>query len=275
MAGSDQDNTKKPDTAVAQLVEQRIPNPQVAGSSPSRRDSSSEDDADLRDAGRLGFGVYKFGQGYWVRMMTAVFAGILVLAGAAWTWSRLAAISVPVSEWIMPVRQVTGALSPEQEVTLFKGADQVGTAMVSSFVSEGASTATVRLKSMNLGPGRIPLDAERIRVGDAASPAFFGVIEAREAVYLFERVYIQASAAAIFVIIGGLLIYRFVGARPSTVDFLIATDGEMKKVNWSTRKIVQDSTVVVIVATFLIAAFVFSSDFLLSGFFRLIGVLHD
>ncbi|MBX3382827.1 MAG: preprotein translocase subunit SecE [Phycisphaeraceae bacterium] len=208
-------------------------------------------------------------------MMTAVFAGILVLAGAAWTWSRLAAISVPVSEWIMPVRQVTGALSPEQEVTLFKGADQVGTAMVSSFVSEGASTATVRLKSMNLGPGRIPLDAERIRVGDAASPAFFGVIEAREAVYLFERVYIQASAAAIFVIIGGLLIYRFVGARPSTVDFLIATDGEMKKVNWSTRKIVQDSTVVVIVATFLIAAFVFSSDFLLSGFFRLIGVLHD
>ena len=35
--------------------------------------------------------IYKPGQGYWTRVMTAVGAGVLVLAGAAWLWAEIEA----------------------------------------------------------------------------------------------------------------------------------------------------------------------------------------
>ena len=41
--------------------------------------------------------------------------------------------------------------------------------------------------------------------------------------------------------------------KPTNVDFLIATDSEMKKVNWTSRKELIGSTKVVIVFMFLIA----------------------
>ena len=41
--------------------------------------------------------------------------------------------------------------------------------------------------------------------------------------------------------------------KPSNVDFLVATDREMKKVNWTSRKDLIGSTKVVIVFMFLIA----------------------
>ncbi|RNC82861.1 MAG: preprotein translocase subunit SecE [Phycisphaera sp.] len=59
-----------------------------------------------------------------------------------------------------------------------------------------------------------------------------------------------------------------------SVDFLIATDGEMKKVNWSTRKEVQGSTIVVVIASFLLAFAIFVVDYGFGAFFKLIGVLQ-
>ena len=41
--------------------------------------------------------------------------------------------------------------------------------------------------------------------------------------------------------------------KPTNVDFLIATDSEMKKVNWTSRKELIGSTKVVIIFMFLIA----------------------
>jgi preprotein translocase subunit SecE len=70
-----------------------------------------------------------------------------------------------------------------------------------------------------------------------------------------------------------VVIYYFVGVKPRSVDFLVATDGEMKKVNWSTRKDVIASTWVVIAASIVLAAGLFVVDILFSEFFRLIGVL--
>jgi preprotein translocase subunit SecE len=61
--------------------------------------------------------------------------------------------------------------------------------------------------------------------------------------------------------------------RPTTVDFLVATDSEMKKVNWTTRAELIGSTKIVIVFMFLIAMYLFSCDLLFGGFFKLIGVL--
>ena len=61
--------------------------------------------------------------------------------------------------------------------------------------------------------------------------------------------------------------------KPSTVEFLIATDSEMKKVNWTTRKELIGSTKVVIIFMFIIAMFLFTCDLIFGAFFHLVGVL--
>jgi preprotein translocase subunit SecE len=48
--------------------------------------------------------------------------------------------------------------------------------------------------------------------------------------------------------------------KPSNVDFLIATDSEMKKVNWTSRTELIGSTKIVIIFMFLIALFLFAVD---------------
>lgn len=62
--------------------------------------------------------------------------------------------------------------------------------------------------------------------------------------------------------------------RPSNVDFLIATDSEMKKVNWTTRKELIGSTKVVIFFMVLIAALLFALDVLFGYLFHIIKVLE-
>lgn len=41
----------------------------------------------------MAFGIYKPGQGYWTRVMTAIGVGMLGLAGANWAWNELAAVT--------------------------------------------------------------------------------------------------------------------------------------------------------------------------------------
>jgi preprotein translocase subunit SecE len=72
----------------------------------------------------------------------------------------------------------------------------------------------------------------------------------------------------------GLLIYRAVAAAPRTSDFLIATEGEMKKVNWPARKEVTGSTLVVIWTVILLTILLFVADFLFSRLFLWIGILE-
>ena len=62
-------------------------------------------------------------------------------------------------------------------------------------------------------------------------------------------------------VLGGLL-YAYVWVRPRSVDFLVATEAEMKKVNWSTRREILGSTWIVIGLTVLIAALCFFFDLL-------------
>jgi len=69
----------------------------------------------------------------------------------------------------------------------------------------------------------------------------------------------------------GLLVYWLVN-RQKSADFLIATEGEMKKVSWSSRKEVVGSTKVVIVTTFILAGILFGVDYFFQMLFRAIGV---
>ena len=63
--------------------------------------------------------------------------------------------------------------------------------------------------------------------------------------------------------------------RPGNADFLIATDSEMKKVNWTSRKDLIGSTKVVIAFMFLIAFFLFAVDVIFGYFFYMIDVLKN
>jgi len=87
--------------------------------------------------------------------------------------------------------------------------------------------------------------------------------------------YLKVGIPAVVVIALGLLIWWVVGVHRRSCDFMIATDGEMKKVNWSTRREVIASTKVVIVVTLLMAGLLFVIDLGFMNFFRLIGVLRS
>jgi preprotein translocase SecE subunit len=207
-------------------------------------------------------------------MLTTVMAGTLILMGAAWSWSRLAVVSIPITGYSLSVTQVNGNLAPAETVDLLKGREKIGTAVVESYAPlAGDGSGVAKVKDLTLDKGRIASDIDHVRHGDAASPTFTGVVAGRDPKFLFPKVYLQAGVASLIVLLGGFFLHRSVASRPSTVDFLVATDSEMKKVNWSTRQVIQDSTIVVIGATFLIAGFIFVADIGLRMLMEFIGVL--
>ncbi len=60
--------------------------------------------------------------------------------------------------------------------------------------------------------------------------------------------------------------------KPAVADFMIAAEGELKKVNWSSRKEVAVSTLIVILVVFAMAALLGATDLVFSFVFRhLIG----
>jgi len=88
----------------------------------------------------------------------------------------------------------------------------------------------------------------------------------------------SVTKAAVLGVCGGfLLAYAglvfYLMNKPDYADFLIATDSEMKKVNWTSRKELFGSTKVVIFFMFMIAAMLFCYDILFGYVFYWIGVL--
>lgn len=127
--------------------------------------------------------VYKSGQGYWTRLLSAVGAGVLLLGGAAWLWREL----------------------------------------------------------------------EVLRSDNA--------------------IYIRAGiVVGLLMTLGGLVWWVF--NKPRIVDFMIATESEMKKVNWPSRREIIGSTWIVICGTLLIAFLLFAVDMLFAKLFSGIGILE-
>jgi len=223
----------------------------------------------------MGMGIYKPGQGYWVRVLTAVFAGVLLLAAAAWLWAQVGLIPLPAKAWVYSASGLTGSPQPGQTVRLLgtRGDDdrivELGTASVDSFLGSGATAGRLRLSRFQLSGGALPDEATRIQIDDA--PA---ALAQPQPVPVIEPIFVQASAVAVLFLIGAVLIYLFVGTKKSTVDFLIASDGEMKKVNWSTRREILGSTWVVLALSLILIVALFFIDLGFSKFFRSIGVLE-
>jgi preprotein translocase SecE subunit len=80
------------------------------------------------------------------------------------------------------------------------------------------------------------------------------------------------AICALFLVGFSLLTFVLMN-RPTNADFMIATDSEMKKVNWTSRKELIGSTKVVIGFMFLIAFLLFGLDVVFGYFFKLITVL--
>ena len=49
----------------------------------------------------MSLGIYKQGQGYWVRVMTAAALGIAFIAAAAWGWGQAGIVRLPAREWTL------------------------------------------------------------------------------------------------------------------------------------------------------------------------------
>ena len=62
--------------------------------------------------------------------------------------------------------------------------------------------------------------------------------------------------------------------RPRSADFMIATEGEMKKVSWSSRREIIGGTKVVIAATLVLAVLLMAVDLAFGFFFQWIEVLQ-
>ena len=129
----------------------------------------------------MALSIYKPGQGYYTRMLTAIAAGTLVIAGVVWLWGQMQGL--------------------EQHVYY-----QVGVAIV--------------------------------LIGG----------------------------------IGALLWYLL--NKPRIADFMIATEAEMKKVNWPSRREIIGSTWVVICGVLMLAALLFLIDLAFGRLFLEIGILQ-
>ncbi|MCA9288184.1 MAG: preprotein translocase subunit SecE [Phycisphaerales bacterium] len=232
----------------------------------------------------MSMGIYKPGQGYWVRMMTAIAVGILFLAGAAWVWQSVERISPPLKGYNVLVDSVQGgAPAPGTSIEFVghEGDTAIATGVVRQ-ADEGTSGLTLYIERIQRTPDAVTAEREltsaaSIRIPAGAADRFSGQIApdgAWRPVAAFEMTYFQTAAAAIVVLVGAVVIFLYVGKRPKSVDFLVATDNETRKVNWSTRKEVVGSTWVVIGATFLIAGALFVVDLLFQGFFSSIDVLQ-
>jgi len=90
-----------------------------------------------------------------------------------------------------------------------------------------------------------------------------------------EPIYTQAAVVVLAIAIVAAIGYWLIGVKPRAVDFFIATEGEMKKVNWSTRKEVTGSTTLVIGFTIFLAALCFLLDYVFAVVLQWVGVLES
>ena len=134
----------------------------------------------------MAVGIYKPGQGYWTRVMSAIGLALIVTMGVVWLWDLLAMVRI-------------GTMQP---------------------------------------------------------------------------VYVQSIVAIVVLAVFGALGYFILGMNRRVVDFMIATESEMKKVNWSTRREILGSTWVVIGLTVFIALFCFLADVAFQALFQSLNVLQ-
>lgn len=111
------------------------------------------------------------------------------------------------------------------------------------------------------------------RIGTVAGIGILGVVGAA---YMWEKLPVgwgtyRAIIPLVVILTLAYALFRVVNGKKSA-DFMIATEGEMKKVSWSSKKEIIGSTKVVIVTLLLMGFIIFLVDQGFRHFFRTIGV---
>jgi preprotein translocase SecE subunit len=224
----------------------------------------------------MALGIYKPGQGYWVRVLSAVGLGALILATAAWAWGQAVNLRLPARAFTFELAQVQQSPVVGSTVSLFEldaltgERVTIGAGVVESYSSAGTG-GVVQIGSVTTEPGKIAANSDLL--GEAGSANLASVVR-YDQIPVIEPLYVQGAIVAVVLLVGMFLVFYLIGSKKNTVDFLIATDGEMRKVNWSSRREIMGSTWVVIAAAFLISGALFIIDYAFSTFFRLIDVLQ-
>lgn len=223
---------------------------------------------------------YKPGQGYWTRLMSAIGFGMLVAAGAFWAWSTIEGkVEVPMDSWTMgvEVREATVVdqafpIGAEVSVkgTTAADAEPDGTAVVVSASRTGTNSADVVLRDLLITGETV--NAQGLQQVVGANGRGFTIL-ARVGTPAFNKQYLQGGVAIGVLVIGGFLVLWFCYLSKRTGEFLIATEGEMKKVNWSSRREVFGSTWVVIIVSLAIGAILFVADLYFSTISTKLGIL--
>jgi preprotein translocase subunit SecE len=89
-----------------------------------------------------------------------------------------------------------------------------------------------------------------------------------------EPIYTQALVFTLVIAVFGWIAYYLLCLKPGVVDFIIDPEGEMKKVNWSSKRELIGSTQVVLGVTAVIGVFCFLFDLFFQMVFRAVGVLE-
>jgi len=87
------------------------------------------------------------------------------------------------------------------------------------------------------------------------------------------RLMITPGIPILVAVVLGVVAWRMAFVSRKSSDFMIATEGEMKKVSWSSKSEVIGSTKVVITFTLLLAVLLFVVDLIFQRLFTWIGVL--
>ena len=116
------------------------------------------------------------------------------------------------------------------------------------------------------------------RLGTVIAAGGLGVLTAYN-MYQYLLPYLPSRNWDLGICVGFLAVFsllvHWLSNKPNNVDFLIATDSEMKKVNWTTQGELFGSTRVVVLFLVFVALFLFVVDLVFAYFFHLIRVLHS
>ena len=245
------------------------------------------------------FELNKPGHGKWTRILTAAGIGIIVVFGLSWILGEMEGWLGPRSQIsdVTPSGQVAGeTFTLEAIYTNPAGTELKGTvsyraestddvkAVISALQTRAESEAAANPSSAwgLISPssfdteGTLRLTAKSTGVPFTVNASSTGNARLVAAVNTTARAgdatVAQGITAGVVIVLFGLFTWWLMN-KESIVDFMGATETEMRKVNWPTKKEIVGSTWVVIFGTLFITLILFIVDIGFFWLFSQIGIL--